>query len=119
MLVAKQDVADMALDDDTGLSADLSDRKVDTAALDYVAARRKAYEDAGLSEQECITLLAKMRYLASRCDGAVVEDGAGFSKFDSGIGHALAECKSFSPKQALCARKLAVKYRRQLDNRSW
>ena len=119
MLVAKQDVADMALDDDTGLTADLSDRAFAPKALDYVAARKQAYVDAGLSEQECITLLAKMRYLAGRCDGAVATDGAGFSKFDSGIGHALAECKSFSPKQALCARKLAVKYRRQLDGRSW
>ena len=115
MLVAKQDVADMALDDDTGLTADLSDRVAAPKALSYTAAREQAFKDAGLTLEECELLLAKMRYLAGRCDGAVVEDRAGFSKFDAQIGHALAECKSFSPKQALCARKLAVKYRRQLD----
>lgn len=120
MLVAKQDVADMALDDDTGLSVDLSERpQASTSSLSYVDARKKAYEDAGLSTEECKTLLAKMRYLARRCDGAVVEDGQGFSRFDAQIGHALAECKALSPKQALCARKLAVKYRRQLEGRTF
>ena len=76
----------------------------------YTQAVRAAYPTRSGSHDE---YAPKMQILAGRCDGAVVEDGAGFSKFDAGIGHALAECKSFSPKQALCARKLAVKYRRQ------
>ena len=118
MLVAKQDVADMALDDSTGLDTDLSGRATSpTGTLSYVAAREQAFRDAGLTQEECELLLKKMQFLAGRCDGAVQEDGQGFSKFDAQIGHALAECKSFSPKQALCARKLAVKYRRQLDGR--
>jgi SWI/SNF-related matrix-associated actin-dependent regulator 1 of chromatin subfamily A len=120
MLVAKQDVADMALDDETGLNVDLSGRpQAPTTTLSYVAAREKAFKDAGLTLEECAALLAKMRYLAGQCDGAVQQDGHGFSKFDAGIGHALAECKSLSPKQALCARKLATKYRRQLEGRTF
>ena len=120
MLVAKQDVADMALDDSTGLDVDLSGRATSpTGTLSYVAAREQAFRDAGLTQEECELLLKKMQFLAGQCDGAVREDGAGFSKFDAQIGHALAECKSFSPKQALCARKLAVKYRRQLEGRTF
>lgn len=115
MLVAKQDVADMALDAET--IKDISGRPVEAGGLSYAAAKQKAYEDAGLTPKECAQLLAKMQFLAGQCDGAVQQDGHGFSKFDAGIGHALAECKTLSPKQALCARKLATKYRRQLDGR--
>ena len=118
MLVAKQDVADMALDRDTDLSVDLSERAVGTE-LSYEEAKAKAYVDAGLTPEECSQLLAKMRYLAGNCDGAVAEDGRGFNKLDTGFGHALAECKALSPRQAIAARKLAVKYRRQLEGRAF
>jgi len=119
MLVAKQDVADMALDDDTGLLNDTSGRETVNGGLTYAEAKEKAFADAGLTKKECEELLSKMRYLASTCDGAQVLDGHGFSKFDAGIGHALAACRTLSPKQALVARKLAQKYRRQLEGRSF
>jgi SWI/SNF-related matrix-associated actin-dependent regulator 1 of chromatin subfamily A len=124
MLVDKQNVADLALDVDTGLSTDVTGRElVASGALSYAevkaAARAKEYVDAGLTPEECTRLLRQMEFLASRCDGALAEDGAGFNKVDSSFGHALAECTSLSPKQALAARKLAVKYRRQLGTREW
>jgi SWI/SNF-related matrix-associated actin-dependent regulator 1 of chromatin subfamily A len=124
MLVDKQNVADLALDVETGLTFDPATRaELPSGALSYAdvkaAARAKEYVDAGLTEEECTRLLRQMEWLASRCDGALAEDGAGFNKVDSGFGHALAECTTLSPKQALAARKLAVKYRRQLAARSW
>jgi hypothetical protein len=59
-------------------------------------------------------------FLASRCNGATSEDGAGFSKFDARTGHDLAEklvrFENFaSEKQLAFAQKICNKYRRQLD----
>jgi superfamily II DNA/RNA helicase len=119
MLVEKQDVADASLDFETGLSTDVSTRAHDPSALSYEQAKEKAYADAGLTPEECASLLAQMKYLAGVCDGAQVIDGHGFNKLDTNFGHALAECKSLSPKQAIAARKFAVKYRRQLEGRSF
>jgi Helicase conserved C-terminal domain len=119
MLVEKQDVANMALDANEALDVDVSVRAVDRTALTYAQAKEKAYADAGLTTAECTRLLLQMRYLAGVCDGAQLLDGAGFNKNDANFGHALAECKSLSPKQAIAARKLALKYRRQLDGRTF
>jgi SWI/SNF-related matrix-associated actin-dependent regulator 1 of chromatin subfamily A len=119
MLVEKQDVANMALDANEALDVDVSVRAVDTTALTYAQAKEKAYADAGLTAEECRKLLAQMKYLAGVCDGAQLLDGAGFNKNDANFGHALAECKSLSPKQAIAARKLAGKYRRQLEGRTF
>jgi len=117
LLVEKQDVAEMALDKETIVS--IEGRIDASAAPSYKEAREKAYKDAGLTKEECKELLSKMQFLAGMCDGAQLLDGHGFNKIDANIGHALADCRVLSPKQALCARKLAVKYRRQLEGRTW
>jgi SWI/SNF-related matrix-associated actin-dependent regulator of chromatin subfamily A-like protein 1 len=117
MLVEKQDVANMALDANDALDIDVAARAVDETALTYAKAKEKAYADAGLTPEECAKLLAEMQYLAGVCDGAQQLDGHGFSRLDANFGHALAACKILSPKQAIAARKLAVKYRRQLEGR--
>jgi SWI/SNF-related matrix-associated actin-dependent regulator 1 of chromatin subfamily A len=117
MLVEKQEVANLALDANEALEVDVSSRATDETALTYAQAKEKAYKDAGLTPKECASLLAQMQYLAGMCDGAQVLDGQGFNKNDANFGHALAECKSLSPKQAVAARKLALKYRRQLEGR--
>ena len=56
-----------------------------------------------------------LQTLAERCDGARAIDGAGFSKFDSGLGKQLADCVELTPKQAIAGQKLVIKYGGQLD----
>ena len=55
-----------------------------------------------------------VRYLASRCDGAVSEDGHGFNKIDAGFGKSLAERERWTKRQAQAALKMLKKYQGQL-----
>ena len=57
-----------------------------------------------------------VRYLASRCDGAVSEDGHGFNKIDAGFGKSLAERERWTKRQAQAALKMLRKYKAQLVN---
>jgi len=57
-----------------------------------------------------------VRYLASRCDGAVSEDGHGFNKMDAGFGKSLAERERWTKRQAQAALKMLGKYKAQLEN---
>ena len=52
--------------------------------------------------------------LAAKCDGAVSIDGAGFNKFDTEIGRQLSS-GDLSPKQAIVAQRIVIKYSGQLD----
>lgn len=59
-------------------------------------------------------------FLSSVCDGAHSTDGQGFSRYDARTGHDLANKLTTygnfaSEKQLNFARKITVKYRRQLD----
>jgi SWI/SNF-related matrix-associated actin-dependent regulator of chromatin subfamily A-like protein 1 len=112
LIVEKQDIADMALDAVTLQSTDEVAARPVLDLPDYAAAREYAYVEAGITPEECALLLKKVRYLASQSD---VGAGAGFSLFDRNIGSSLAECQRLSPKQAVYARKLCTKYRRQLE----
>ena len=56
-----------------------------------------------------------VRWLAARCDGARSQDGKGFSGVDVQLGHALAEKDVWSPREALAATGLIVKYKKQLE----
>lgn len=55
-----------------------------------------------------------LRMLAGVCDGARQEDGQGFSGLDAAIGHSLARQGYLTPRQGVIAKKLCLKYRRQL-----
>ena len=56
-----------------------------------------------------------VRYLASRCDGAISEDGHGFNKIDAGFGKSLAERERWTKRQAQAALKMLKKYQGQLQ----
>jgi hypothetical protein len=56
----------------------------------------------------------ELRTLASVCDGAVAQDGAGFNGLDANFGRTLAALPRLSLRQAAAARKMLVKYARQL-----
>ncbi len=56
-----------------------------------------------------------LRYLAHRCDYAATKDDCGFNGADAQFGHQLAERPQLTPKQALAAQKMLVKYRGQIS----
>jgi SNF2 family DNA or RNA helicase len=56
-----------------------------------------------------------VRYLASRCDGAISEDGHGFNKMDARFGKSLAERERWTKRQAQAALEMLKKYQRQLQ----
>lgn len=57
-----------------------------------------------------------LKFLASVCDGAKDQDGAGFNGLDSAFGKSLAAASSLSDKQAHHGKKLVIKYQKQLQN---
>lgn len=71
---------------------------------------------AAAQRQETPTLGHAVRVLASVCDRAYNQDGAGFNRFDSEFGHQLAEIpeENWSPKMKMAAWKMLGKYRKQL-----
>ena len=110
-LVDKQEVIDRALDHLTAQEPVLPSEEPATAST-----RREkiAAEAEGLTEVQVAAIHEGLQMLAGMCDGARLLDGAGFSKVDTRIGHALAECAVLSRRQAALGRHLLVKYRRQL-----
>lgn len=106
-VIAKQEVADLALDDQRE-PIDLSERKL-------------------LPEQEPIwpgycaahdRVLNQLRTLASMCDGARERDGSGFNRIDTEFGKALAARTSLTPRMVVAAQKMLGKYKRQLEGLS-
>lgn len=110
LVQAKQAVADLALDADT---LDTSERELVESGEER---RARALREADLTENELESIHERVRWLASRCDGARAQDGAGFNRIDSMFGHALAEAHALSPRMALDAKKMLVKYQEQLEN---
>jgi len=103
MIVEKQEVADRALDSST-----------DVAVKGLVSVRPELPSEPvelwkKILAKEALIELAKRR-------DPTVEDGNGFSRFDSPIGQSLAtKTKAFSDKEAHLALKLVNKYKRQLS----
>ena len=110
-LVDKQEIIDRALDRLTAQEPVLPSEEPATAST-----RREkiASEAETLTESQVAAIHDGLQRLAGMCDGAHLLDGAGFSKVDTRIGHALAECAVLSRRQAALGRHLLVKYRRQL-----
>ena len=109
-LVEKQDIADKALDNPL-TKLEQQEPVTAIAVKDSTATIAKVVEFTPAQIKE---LLAKLRYLASVCDGALEIDGSGFNKFDTRFGKQLAAQQNLSQGQAAVAVKLCTKYRGQL-----
>lgn len=102
MLIAKQAIADKALDNDTGLDLPVLPVRAPKTYPAATPRERAAAKDA-------------MVFLAQRCDGALQIDGNGFNKMDAHTGQRLATWNSaYTDGQVFLAKKLARRYRRQL-----
>jgi SWI/SNF-related matrix-associated actin-dependent regulator 1 of chromatin subfamily A len=114
MMVAKQEVADAALDGEgKPLQAPkLLDAPVPAPEKPVQAPPAPGVDD--LSGQQVQAVHDALRVIAGLCDGAQVLDGMGFNKLDTDFGHDLASRSSLSQKQALYGKKLVVKYQRQI-----
>jgi SWI/SNF-related matrix-associated actin-dependent regulator 1 of chromatin subfamily A len=120
-LLAKQEVADQALDREG--YAPPPPEAVPVSALPTEAppataeAPRSRVEQIAicLSETDVELFHRGVRELATAdWDHAAVLNDAGFSRLDSGIGHRLADMDSLTPKQAALAALLCQRYKRQL-----
>jgi SWI/SNF-related matrix-associated actin-dependent regulator 1 of chromatin subfamily A len=110
-LVTKAAVANKALDADT--VQDLS--HVEVRVTEATAARQaKEVATETITQDQICQVHDALRRLASVCDGAKEQDGMGFNGLDSNFGKSLAAQSSLSPRQAIAARKMLIKYRRQL-----
>lgn len=105
LLVEKQDIADKALDAST---------EIDVPVSTQPARRPGHYPEA--SPVKRAAAHEAMRMLAGMCDGAVTEDGSGFNKTDTSVGHKLAAAAELTDGQVWLATSLARKYRRQLPD---
>lgn len=82
---------------------------------DPTEARRKAFEEVGLTEEQSAMLQTAVKIVANRCDFANALDMAGFNKMDAEFGHSLAGQEfKFTPKQAKAAFRIMRKYKRQI-----
>ena len=103
-LVAKQDVADRALD-----------RAAAAIQIEIPTKRRKiSAKEITCTEAEIPAIHEALRILSARCDGARELDGMGFNKLDTQFGKDLAGRGSLTLKQAAYGKRLVLKYRRQL-----
>jgi len=78
---------------------------------------RQEAEDPTLTDEvkdACIECLASVKMMDA--DKAAELNGVGFSKIDVSIGHSLAQQSSLSNKQAVIARRLVIKYRKQIKS---
>lgn len=117
-IVEKQRIADAALDN--GLPAlDISEPVTSVKDAEVKGPKPEKVTATGITEysnDQIQTFLAKLRLLAGVCDGAQSWDGAGFNKFDTRFGKALAAQDTLTQGQAVVAAKLVHKYRKQLGD---
>jgi SWI/SNF-related matrix-associated actin-dependent regulator 1 of chromatin subfamily A len=109
VLVAKQEIADKALDNDifVVVPPPVEKKKRTGTPATYPKADEKTRHL--ITEGIC--------FLADRCDGAHEEDGLGFNKLDTAFGHKIAEraeTRELSDGELWAAAKLCIKYGRQL-----
>lgn len=107
-IVAKQDIADKALDEGSRLVLG------EPVAPRPEGQPRRPSKYPPVSAEKKAAALTAMQLLSGACDGAQVKDGAGFNKLDTGIGHKLAALSELTDGQAWLATNLARKYQRQL-----
>jgi hypothetical protein len=79
--------------------------------------RRKQMSDTDQNSADVIGLALAheaVRWLATRCDGAVAADKQGFAATDAGLGRALAAKLSWTPRELGAAAQIVLKYSKQL-----
>jgi SWI/SNF-related matrix-associated actin-dependent regulator 1 of chromatin subfamily A len=123
-LIAKQEVADAALDDAvTGAPASEAPQVqmwasgAPTPMQRPLSERqeRRAQVAATLTPDEVAVIHQGLRIVAGMdADYARELNGVGFSKLDAALGHDLAECSTLTPRQAALGAELVRKYRRQI-----
>ena len=114
MMVAKQEVADAALD---GQGAAVEAPKLLDAPVAAPERPVGGNGGAGLdgpAPEIAAGVHEALRILSARCDGAFALDGQGFNRLDTAFGHDLAGRSSLTPRQAAAGLKLVRKYQRQL-----
>lgn len=116
ILVEKQKTIDQALDKKSEAPAEM-DEPIIPIATKPISPRKAALEKAAekLTDADIAKIHADLKFLAACCDGAMAEDGAGFSKIDVHIGKSLAAAETLTRKQAALGQLLTRKYHRQLQ----
>ena len=109
LITEKQNISDMALDTET--IGDVSDRDIVETREER---RKRELAAENMTEADAAVIHMKVQWLAARCDGADSKDEAGYNKLDANIGHSLAAQAKLSARQAVFAKKLLVKYTKQL-----
>ena len=116
VLVEKQQVIETALDGDYSspyaqevVAPGETESEVSTATR-----ARIDVESEGITEEQVFIAQKFVQYLASVCDYASQLDYSGFNRYDAALGHALAKRDPFSRRDAVLARMLCRKYKRQL-----
>src|SRR3990167_241721 len=104
-LVEKQEIADMALD--------LSTER-DLPTIPSAEGRALPAKFPVATDEQRAAALQCLRILAGMCDYALRRDASGFNKLDARIGHALAGVLTLTDGQTFLARKILLKYHRQL-----
>jgi len=112
VLLDKQEIADRALDNKT------STETAPIGLLDLML-NKEPKKIKALSESEVQGVHLCLIHLASLCDGARQLDGMGFNKIDTDFGRKLARRPRLTQGQALAARKMLRKYRRQIPDDLW
>jgi hypothetical protein len=117
-IIEKQNIADAALDDPLKLFM-LREPVTSVTVKGHVSTERdeKAEKEKTYSLAEIENLHGGIRYLAAVCDGANELDGAGFNRFDSAFGKALASLPTLTQHQAAVAERLCRRYGGQLRGR--
>jgi SNF2 family DNA or RNA helicase len=120
----KQEVIDEALDimpegtlDIAALSAEVSANEIIARAKQNGIAAPIVMKSSTpqMLDIEKQFILEMLRYLSEACDGAHTKDGTGFNKFDAQFGKRLATLSTLTDKQAHFAKKMLIKYRKQLS----
>ncbi len=108
VLINKQTVIDSAIDGGGAMPS--------TDPITLSAPRPRAVTPP-VPEAEKLAILAGLRLLAAYDpDGAREQNNVGYNGSDSSFGHALASLDYLTDRQAVAARKMLAKYRRQLGS---
>ena len=112
-LVKKQNIADQALDDgemEVFIAPEITTNGTPKAGGGTKSRIEKLADK--LDDSHVATISSALQLLAGMCDGARMEDGAGFNKIDSRIGKELAASPGLTKKQAALGYTIAKKYNR-------
>lgn len=114
-IIEKQEIIEKALDKQIEITMKtLQLPTSDTSATHKVKREAIAEEAKNITPEEIAIIHSKLRFLSSLCDGANSIDGMGFNKMDTAIGKSLASQYVLTPKQAILAKHILVKYKGQI-----